>query len=66
MVKEADKAKMSASPKGADVPNEMNQSKADHAGEKFVKIDPSYTKAESTPLTASIQSGANSFSFDVK
>jgi hypothetical protein len=64
-VKEADKAKMSAAPKGADIPGEMS-SKSETAGQKFIKIDPAFTKPESTTLTFTVEKGANTKDFDVK
>lgn len=57
---------MADAPKGVDVPTEMSGGKADVAGQKFVRIDPAYAKAETTALKADVKSGANTFDFDVK
>jgi hypothetical protein len=64
--KEADKAKMAGGPKGAEVANEMNQGKTEHAAEKFLKIDGAYSKPETTSLKADIKNGANTLDFEVK
>ena len=48
--KEADKAKMAAGPKGAEVPEGMNSGKTEHAAEKYVKIEAGYSKPDTTPL----------------
>ncbi len=64
--KEADKAKMAGGPKGAEFANEMNQGKAEHAAEKFLKIDGTYSKAETTSLKADIKDGPNTINFEVK
>jgi hypothetical protein len=64
--KEADKAKMGTGPKEADVASDMNAGKAEHAAEKFIKLDPSFAKVESTPLTFTVEKGPNTKDFDIK
>jgi hypothetical protein len=63
-----DKAKMGSAPKGAgaEVPNEMNDGRAEHSAEKFVKIDGAFTKPETTTLTFTVVKGENTKDFDVK
>jgi len=64
--KAADKAKMNSAAKGAEVTSEMSQGKADLSGQKYVKLEAGYAKAETTTLKADIKSGANTYDFDVK
>lgn len=62
--KAADKAKMGESPKGTDVPAEMGKSET--TGQKFVKIEAGFTRADTTTLKADVKNGANDLNFDVK
>jgi len=64
--KAGDKAKMGESPKGADVPAEMSGGKDDLSDRKYAKIEASYTKADSTPLSAKVEKDGQTFDFDVK
>lgn len=58
--------RMGGPPKGADVPGEMGAEK-DNGVKKYVKIDPTYTKPESTSLRHTVAAGENKgVSFDVK
>ncbi len=57
--KSGDKAKMANAPKSAEVPEGMDEGKDDLSGQKFLKIDPTFSKPETTPLRATIKSGDN-------
>ncbi|MSR31400.1 MAG: carboxypeptidase regulatory-like domain-containing protein [Gemmataceae bacterium] len=63
MGKGKDNSKMGAAPKGAIIPGEMGGAKT---ASKYMKIDASFSKAETTSLKATLTRGANSVDFDVK
>jgi hypothetical protein len=59
------KGKMSAPPSKDPAPT-ADMGKAESADSKFAKLDPVYSKHDSTPLTATVVGGANTINFEVK
>lgn len=58
--------KMSGPPKEAEIPGDMSATQEDSKARKYVKLDSSYTKTETTPLKADVKTNSTTFDFEVK